>query len=55
MNVQGLKLVIWDLDDTFWTGTLSEGTAQWIDANCDFIANLTDKGIINSICSKNNA
>ena len=23
-----IKLVIWDLDDTFWNGTISEGTVE---------------------------
>ena len=48
-----IKLVIWDLDDTFWIGTLSEGGCRAIDANLKIIQSLTDHGIINSICSKN--
>ena len=23
-----IKLIIWDLDDTFWSGTLSEGEVE---------------------------
>lgn len=48
-----IKLVIWDLDDTFWEGTLSEGGAQPLKRNIALVRGLTDRGIINSICSKN--
>ena len=53
MDISKIKLIIWDLDDTFWNGTLTEGG---IAANEDYIKlvkDLTDRGIINSICSKN--
>jgi FkbH-like protein len=46
-------LVIWDLDETFWSGTLSEGDVVVPDGNVQLLRNLTDCGIINSICSKN--
>ena len=48
-----VKMIVWDLDDTFWCGTLSEGQIRWSERNIQFIKNLTDAGIINSICSKN--
>ena len=48
-----IKLVIWDLDDTFWKGTLSEEGITPINEHIDFIKILTDRGIVNSICSKN--
>ena len=48
-----IKLVIWDLDDTFWKGTLSEGPISRIESNINVVKGLTDRGIINSICSKN--
>lgn len=48
-----IKLIIWDLDDTFWKGTLSEGGITPINQHIDFIKILTDRGIVNSICSKN--
>ena len=48
-----IKLVIWDLDETFWKGTFSEGTVEIPDFNRCLIAMLTDIGIVNSICSKN--
>ena len=48
-----IKIVVWDLDDTFWSGTLSEGEVTPITANIQLIKRLTDCGIVNSICSKN--
>ena len=48
-----IKLVIWDLDETFWTGTFSEGNVSIPDENRKLIRDLTDIGIVNSICSKN--
>ena len=53
INLSKIKLIIWDLDDTLWTGTLSEGGYQLPKAHCQLIKDLTDAGIINSICSKN--
>jgi FkbH-like protein len=48
-----VKLVIWDLDETFWKGTLSEEGVTWIPENEELIVELTQRGIVNSICSKN--
>lgn len=48
-----VKLVIWDLDDTFWEGTLSEEEVCPVDLNIELVKKLTDIGIVNSICSKN--
>ncbi len=48
-----VKLVIWDLDDTFWRGTLSEGPITPIPENVEIVKRLTDCGIVNTICSKN--
>lgn len=53
IDVKIIKLVIWDLDDTFWRGTLSEGPITPIQGNIDLVKQLTDRGIVNSICSKN--
>lgn len=50
-----IKLVIWDLDDTFWSGTLSEGGVSPIAAHLELVKKLTDCGIVNTICSKNDA
>ena len=50
---QEIKLVIWDMDETFLKGTISESKITTIDENIDIIKKLTARGIINSICSKN--
>lgn len=48
-----IKLVIWDLDDTFWNGTISEEGVSIPDAHKKLLKTLTDIGIVNSVCSKN--
>jgi len=53
MDISKIKLIIWDLDETFWKGTLSDNTHEIIPSNLKLITDLTDAGVINSICSKN--
>lgn len=53
IDLKTIKLVIWDLDETFWKGTLSEGGVTVPDGNVQLVKDLTDCGIINSISSKN--
>ena len=53
INLNEIKLVIWDLDETFWTGTLSENGTTPIQRNINLVKDLTNRGIVNSICSKN--
>ncbi len=53
MNLTDIKLIIWDLDETFWKGTISEESVTLFDENIHFLKNTTDMGIVNSICSKN--
>lgn len=48
-----IKLVIWDLDETFWQGTLSEESVSIPEDNKTLLRRLTDIGIVNAICSKN--
>lgn len=48
-----IKLIIWDLDETFWKGTLSEESVIIPEENRRLVEMLTDIGIVNSICSKN--
>lgn len=48
-----IKLVIWDMDETFWLGTITEGEVRLPDAHKKLITDLTDAGILCSICSKN--
>ena len=35
--INSIKLVIWDLDETFWQGTLSEEGIQVINENVEII------------------
>ena len=48
-----VKLVIWDLDDTFWNGSLAESTIEFIEHNAAIVRTLARRGIISSIASKN--
>jgi len=49
-----VKLVIWDLDDTLWQGTLADGDAvALIEPRASLIRALNARGVVNSICSKN--
>jgi FkbH-like protein len=48
-----VRLLIWDLDDTFWSGTLMEGGVKIIESNVRIVKTLAARGIISSICSKN--
>jgi FkbH-like protein len=51
--MEEIKLVIWDLDETFWEGTLSEGNVIAVPQNINAVIELAKRGIISSICSKN--
>lgn len=53
MEIRKAKLVIWDLDETFWKGTLSEEKVIPIHDNIEIVKSLVDRGIMNSIVSKN--
>ena len=49
-----VKLVVWDLDETFWEGTLAEdGEVRIPEENIHALKELTSRGIVSSICSKN--
>lgn len=50
---EDIRLVIWDLDETFWSGTLTEGGIGYIAANHEIVIELAKRGIMSSICSKN--
>jgi len=53
MLPNNVKLVVWDLDDTFWSGTLAEGEISPIPANQQIVITLAERGIMSSISSKN--
>jgi len=48
-----VRLLIWDLDDTFWRGALTEGGIAFIEAHKEIVVALARRGIVSSICSKN--
>ncbi|SDX67378.1 hypothetical protein [Hymenobacter psychrophilus] len=52
-SYQPIKLVIWDLDDTFWQGTLSEGSVTGLEANLQLVRDTAARGIVHTIVSKN--
>lgn len=52
--MEKVKIVIWDMDETFWKGTLSEGGVEKIEQNVTIVQELVNRGIMCSICSKNN-
>lgn len=54
MLSNSVKMVIWDLDDTFWKGTLAEGEEITpIASNVQLVRDLAARGIVSSICSRN--
>ncbi|UOQ51078.1 hypothetical protein [Hymenobacter cellulosivorans] len=48
-----VKVIIWDLDDTFWRGTLSEGAVEALEENLAFVRDTAARGIVHTIVSKN--
>jgi FkbH-like protein len=48
-----IRLVIWDLDETLWGGTLTEGGIDEVQPNYEIVRQLASRGIMSSICSKN--
>jgi FkbH-like protein len=51
--VEPVRLVIWDLDETFWRGTVTEGGMSYRQDVHDIVVELSRRGILSSICSKN--
>src|SRR3974390_1301599 len=47
------KPVVWDLDETLWAGTLSEGPVTLDPVRAELVRTLNRRGIVNSICSNN--
>jgi FkbH-like protein len=48
-----VRLLIWDLDETFWRGTLTEGGITLRDDTIEIVKQLARRGIVSTICSKN--
>jgi len=54
MVPENVRLVIWDLDETLWKGTLTEGgITEFPQVHRDIVVELAKRGILSSICSKN--
>lgn len=53
INFSRIKLIIWDLDETFWRGVLSDNTVCPVIENIQLVKDLIDAGVMCSICSKN--
>ena len=52
-STEPIRLIVWDLDETFWHGTLTEGGIIWRDECRDAVIALARRGIMSTICSKN--
>jgi FkbH-like protein len=52
-NPEPVRLLVWDLDETFWHGTLTEGGMTYRRDCHDIVIELARRGIVSSICSKN--
>lgn len=53
-NREPIRLVVWDLDETFWRGTLTEGgVTAYVHEHHEIVVELARRGIMSSICSKN--
>ncbi len=49
-----IKLILWDLDDTLWRGTLADGDAVALfEPRAALIRAFNARGVVSSICSKN--
>lgn len=53
MDFSKIKCIIWDLDNTIWNGILLEDKCVYPNKSIDLIKLTYEKGIVNSICSKN--
>src|SRR5438552_7112534 len=54
-QAEPVRLVVWDLDNTYWNGTLTEGGIQYRRDCHDIVLELAKRGIVSSICSKNDS
>src|SRR6476661_404627 len=53
LTSEPIKLLIWDLDDTFWQGTLSEGAVTAIEEHLALVRDTAARGLVHTIVSKN--
>lgn len=54
-QIKEIKLIVWDLDETFWHGTLSDAGSVVIpiEDNIQLVKYLAGRGVVCAICSKN--
>ncbi|MEC0248500.1 HAD-IIIC family phosphatase [Paenibacillus chitinolyticus] len=52
-TAEPIKLVIWDMDQTFWKGVISEEPVLLVEEHIQVLKELAHRGIMNSICSLN--
>jgi len=48
-----VRLLIWDLDETYWGGTVTEGGHRYDRDRHEIVTELARRGIMSSICSRN--
>ncbi|MBO9714293.1 HAD-IIIC family phosphatase [Sphingomonas sp.] len=49
-----IKLIIWDLDDTLWRGTLADGDDVTLhETRAELVRAFNARGVVSAICSKN--
>ena len=48
-----IKLVVWDMDNTFWQGKLGEGDVILPMSNVELVKNMAEHGVASSIFTKN--
>ena len=54
MRPRVLKCVVWDLDNTLWTGVLAEGDAVALRPEAERLVRVLDeRGVLQSIASRN--
>ena len=53
----GVRLVVWDLDEAFWEGTLGEDEAgrlpRLVPQHLAVVRGLSERGVVSSVCSRN--
>lgn len=47
------KVVIWDIDGTLWNGVIDSSTQSAPRPTVGLIGQLTNRGVVNSVCSNN--
>ena len=53
--IPNIRVLIWDLDESFWSGTLDDAgpPPRPIAQHCALVKSLAARGVVSSICSRN--